>query len=62
MAKQLTLVQFEQTVGGLYLNLYTVEIAKSVLVKGRQQIELASLKWLYKRCYFSSREAGIVGV
>lgn len=62
MAKQLTLVQFEQTVGGLLLNSHTVEIAKSVLVEGRQQIELACLNWLYKRCYFSSREAGIVGV
>ena len=40
MAKRLTLVQFEQTVGGLHLNPRTVEITKSVLVEGRQQVEL----------------------
>ena len=48
MAKRLTLVQFEQTVGGLLLNPQTVAIAKSVLVEGRQQIELVASTGLTK--------------
>jgi hypothetical protein len=48
MAKRLTLVQFEQTVGGLFLNPRIVAIAKSVLVEGRQQIELVASTGLTK--------------
>lgn len=48
MAKRLTLVQFEQTVGGLQMNPNTMEIAKSVLVEGRQQVELVASTGLTK--------------
>jgi hypothetical protein len=48
MAKRLTLVQFQKTVGGLHMNPHTLEIAKSVLVEGRQQVELVASTGLTK--------------
>jgi hypothetical protein len=48
MAKRLTLVQLEQTVGRLQMNPHALEIAKSVLVEGRQQLELVASTGLTK--------------